>query len=169
MFAELGVKPTQYRNAAESLLRRLTKRGDIPTINPLVDLGNMISIRHALPVAVIDRSGVEGAIEVRFAAGHEPFDNLGSDEIAHPQPGEVVFVDQAGAACARRWGWRQIAQSATGSATTEAMFVIEGHHDSAEADVRAAAEGVVALVDRHLQHAETSIHQLSPATPRLDR
>jgi DNA/RNA-binding domain of Phe-tRNA-synthetase-like protein len=59
-FSTFGVKPTQYRSAAESLLRRLTKKGDIPSINRYVDLGNMVSIRHALPVAVIDAAGIAG-------------------------------------------------------------------------------------------------------------
>jgi DNA/RNA-binding domain of Phe-tRNA-synthetase-like protein len=167
VFADFGVKPTQYRNAAESLLRRLSKRGDVPSINPLVDIGNLVSIRHALPVAVIDRAGVDGPIEVRFAAGDEPFEDLGSEEISHPEPGEVVFVDEAGSACARRWCWRQSAPSASSPSTAEAMFVIEGHHDSAETDVRSAAEDVVALVDRHLPHGGVSIHELSPATRRV--
>jgi DNA/RNA-binding domain of Phe-tRNA-synthetase-like protein len=29
-FRAFGVEPTQYRSAAEALLRRLTKKGDIP-------------------------------------------------------------------------------------------------------------------------------------------
>jgi DNA/RNA-binding domain of Phe-tRNA-synthetase-like protein len=32
-FSRFGAKPTQYRNAAEALLRRLAKHGDILTIN----------------------------------------------------------------------------------------------------------------------------------------
>ena len=42
-----GVDPTQYRSAAEALLRRLSKSGEIPSINALVDLGNLVSIRYA--------------------------------------------------------------------------------------------------------------------------
>lgn len=53
-FSRFGVKPTQYRSAAEALLRRLTKQGDIPSINLLVDIANLVSIRHRLPVAVFD-------------------------------------------------------------------------------------------------------------------
>jgi DNA/RNA-binding domain of Phe-tRNA-synthetase-like protein len=37
-FRLFGVDPTQYRSAAEALLRRLTKKGDIPVM--LVDLCN---------------------------------------------------------------------------------------------------------------------------------
>ena len=40
-FRGFGVNPTKYRSAAEALLRRLTKKGDIPSINTLVDICNM--------------------------------------------------------------------------------------------------------------------------------
>jgi len=53
VFRSFGIEPTQYRSAAEALLRRLTKKGDIPNINTLVDIGNLVSIRYALPVAVL--------------------------------------------------------------------------------------------------------------------
>ena len=55
-FRGFGVDPTQYRSAAEALLRRLTKQGELPSIGTLVDLANLVSIRYALPVAVFDRA-----------------------------------------------------------------------------------------------------------------
>lgn len=160
-FAAFGAKPTQYRNAAEALLRRLDKHGDIPSISTLVDLGNLVSIRHAMPVAVFDRAHVAGSITVRFSEGTEPFTDLGSSETVMPEPGEVVFVDEEGVVCARRWCWRQSAQSATGPATTEALVVVEGQHDAAGQDVEAAARDLVALLGAHQPASETSSRVLS--------
>jgi DNA/RNA-binding domain of Phe-tRNA-synthetase-like protein/ribosomal protein S18 acetylase RimI-like enzyme len=148
-FTAFGAKPTQYRNAAEALLRRLDKHGDIPSISTLVDLGNLVSIRYAMPVAVFDRAGVAGSITVRFARGDEPFTDLGSTEVTRPEPGEVVFVDEEDVVCARRWCWRQSAQSATGAATTEALIVVEGQHETAGRDVRAAVGDLAALLAAH--------------------
>jgi DNA/RNA-binding domain of Phe-tRNA-synthetase-like protein len=145
-FAGFGAKPTQYRSAAEALLRRLAKQGDIPSINTLVDLGNLVSIRYALPVAVVDLAGIDGGITVRFATGTERFTDLGSDQPVSPEAGEVVFVDRAEVACARRWCWRQSAQSATRETTTDALVVVEGLHDGAERDVAAARDEIVALL-----------------------
>jgi DNA/RNA-binding domain of Phe-tRNA-synthetase-like protein len=155
-FAAFGAKPTQYRSAAEALLRRLGKQGDIPSINALVDLGNLVSIRYALPVAVVDLAGIDGGITVRFATGAERFTDLGSDEPVAPEPGEVVFVDRSGIACARRWCWRQSAQSATRDSTTDALVVVEGLHDGAERDVTAAREEIVALL-REFQPTATTV------------
>src|SRR5690606_3503211 len=73
VFSGFGIKPTQYRSAAEALLRRLTKHGDIPSLNALVDLGNLVSIRYALPVAVFDLAQTTGPITVALARGDERF------------------------------------------------------------------------------------------------
>ena len=45
VFRGFGVDPTQYPSAAGARLRRLTKQGDIPSINLLVDVGNLVSSR----------------------------------------------------------------------------------------------------------------------------
>ena len=55
-FAQMGLKPTQYRCASESLLRRFRKEGSLPALHPLVDLCNAISLAFAIPLAVLDAS-----------------------------------------------------------------------------------------------------------------
>ena len=57
-FTAFGVEPTRYRSAAEALLRRLTKQGEIPSVSLLVDAGNLVSVRYGVPVAVLDLAGV---------------------------------------------------------------------------------------------------------------
>src|SRR5947199_307691 len=95
-FRDFDVDPTQYRGAAEALLRRLTKKGDIPGINLLVDLGNLVSIRYALPVAVFDTSELRGSVTVHVASGDERYTLLGQGEEDPPKVGEVVFSDETG-------------------------------------------------------------------------
>lgn len=163
-FTLFGAKPTQHRNAAEALLRRLAKQGDIPTINTLVDIGNLVSIRHALPVAIFDLAGVAGTITVRVAEGTEPFTDLGAaGTVVSPDPGEVVFIDEDGVVCARRWCWRQSAQSATTAGTVDALAVVEGLHDTATSDVAAAVADLTTLLATHQPQSHTTTHTL-PAT-----
>ena len=159
-FAGFGAKPTQYRSAPEALLRRLDKHGDIPSISTLVDLGNLVSIRYALPVAVLDRAKVAGSITVRFATGAEHFEELGSSETVHPEPGEVIFVDADGVVSARRWCWRQSARTATGPDTTEALFVVEGHHDHAATDLTRATADLTMLLAAHQPDAHVQVFML---------
>jgi DNA/RNA-binding domain of Phe-tRNA-synthetase-like protein len=142
-FTRFGAKPTQHRSAAEALLRRLSKTGEIPSVNRLVDLGNLISIRHSLPVAVFDLVGVHGSLTVRLATGDEPFTEIGSTEVVTPEPGEVVFVDDRG---------------------VEALIVTEGLHQTAGDDVAAALADLTSqLADRHPATTVRSWHLSSSA------
>ena len=148
-FRRFGVDPTQYRSAAEALLRRLTKKGDIPSINLLVDIGNMISIRYALPIAVIDAHAVQGGVTVRFAHGSEHSTMLGKNESDSPEPGEVIFSDEAGLVIARRWCWRQGEESAAQITTTEAIIAIEAHHANGRRDVESALTDLQELLHKY--------------------
>jgi DNA/RNA-binding domain of Phe-tRNA-synthetase-like protein len=83
-FRRFGVDPTQTRSSAEALLRRLTKKGDIPSINTLVDIANLVSIRYALPVAAFDLRHLKLPITVRFATGSEHYTPLGETGMENP-------------------------------------------------------------------------------------
>ena len=144
-----GVSPTKYRSAAESLLRRLTKKGDIPSINTLVDIGNLISIRYGLPVAIFDTRQIDTPITVKYADGTESFTDLGSNEITQPEPGEVIFVDEENMAVARRWCWRQSATSASSQTTTGAIITVEAHHTGARNDIQNALDDLLTLLKMH--------------------
>lgn len=154
VFTAFGVKPTRHRNAAEALLRRLQRHGDIPSISPAVDIGNLISIRHSLPVAVFDLDRIEVPLTVSIANGSETFTGIGAT-VERPAEGEVVFVDATGLVAARRWCWRQSADAATQSATTSVLFVIEAAHGDRAAAVRVAADDLADLITRHIPEART--------------
>ena len=164
-FSAFGVKPTQYRNAAEALLRRLTKQGNIPSINTLVDIGNLVSIRYSLPVAFFDQAAVAGATTVRIADGSERFTDLGSRDVVNPEPGEVIFVDDAGLVSARRWCWRQSAESATGPDSTDVLVTVEGHHENAAVEVAAALDDIGALLAEYQPEAAVERSLLGPENP----
>jgi DNA/RNA-binding domain of Phe-tRNA-synthetase-like protein len=148
-FRSFGVDPTKYRSAAEALLRRLTKQGDIPSINTLVDIGNLISIRYAMPVAVFNRAAIEGALSVHRAAGDEPYLTLHEGETDPPTPGEVIFSDARRHVFARRWCWRQSDEGAARPETTEILVTIEALHTEGRAEVRTAADEMRALLERY--------------------
>ncbi|MFG3436414.1 B3/4 domain-containing protein [Nonomuraea sp. NPDC047897] len=166
-FARMGLKPTQYRCAAESLLRRLRKEGALPRIHPLIDVCNALSVAYAIPVAVFDVSAVADGLEVRYASGQETYLTF-SGETEHPAPGEVVFADGAGRAHARRWTNRQSGLSAVRDATSEVLVVAEALHESAPADVGkllAALAGVLG----DLWGGRPAHTVLTASAPRFDR
>jgi DNA/RNA-binding domain of Phe-tRNA-synthetase-like protein len=135
-FARMGLKPTQYRCAAEALLRRFRKEGALPRVHPLIDLCNAISLAYAIPVAVLDLARIAEWLEVRYASGDEHYLAF-SGETEHPDPGEVTFVDADGRSHARRWTNRQSGYSAVRDTTHTVLIVAEALHDTAADDVAA--------------------------------
>jgi DNA/RNA-binding domain of Phe-tRNA-synthetase-like protein len=134
VYSRMGLKPTQYRCASESLLRRLRKEDAMPRIHPLIDVCNAISMAHGIPVAALDLAHVHGALQVRHAQGSERYLTFGG-EWENPEPGEVSFVDEAGHAHARRWTNRQSGLSAVRASTSEVLVVCEAMHDGAGGDM----------------------------------
>lgn len=136
-FSSMGLKPTQYRCASESLLRRFRKEGALPQLHPLVDLCNAVSMAFAIPIAVFDVARVAQQLEVRYATGAESYLAF-SGETENPEPHEVIFADaaQPPAAHARRWTNRQSGLSAVSAATQNVLIVAEALHATAADDVR---------------------------------
>jgi DNA/RNA-binding domain of Phe-tRNA-synthetase-like protein len=159
-FARMGLKPTQYRCASESLLRRFRKERAVPRIHPLIDLCNALSLAFAIPIAVFDVSRITGHLEVRYATGAEVYVAFSGEE-EHPEPGEVIFADAAGRTHARRWTNRQSRDSAVGDDTTTALIVAEAMHRSAEADTQTLA----AAISREIEAAWS----IKPTTAFLTR
>jgi DNA/RNA-binding domain of Phe-tRNA-synthetase-like protein len=166
-FRKFGVDPTQYRSASEALLRRVTKKGDIPFISTLVDLGNLVSIRYAIPVAVVDVRQIQGAITVRFADGTEAFTDHGQSQTIHPEPGEVVFVDQASRVAARRWCWRQSLESTAQPDTTDVLITIEAQHENGRTDVENAIADLTTLLRTYAGAQEVKADVLNANNPAM--
>ncbi|MGW4826712.1 B3/B4 domain-containing protein [Amycolatopsis japonica] len=140
-FARMGLKPTQYRCASESLLRRLRKEGTLPRIHPVIDLCNAVSVAYAIPVAVLDIAKIGGSLEVRHARGDEKYVTF-AGTVEQPNPGEVIFADEDGQAHARRWTNRQSGHSAVSATTSDVLIVSEGLHATAAEDVRLLIEAI---------------------------
>jgi DNA/RNA-binding domain of Phe-tRNA-synthetase-like protein len=169
VFRGFGVNPTKYRSAAEALLRRLVKQGDIPSIDALVDLANLVSIRYALPVAVFDQRDVVGGTTVRLAHGGERWADLGSSQTEHPEPGEVIFCDDEESVSARRWCWRQSKASAARADTREVLITVEAHHGAAADDVDRAMRDLEALLGSYASPATVYGEVLDASHPTFTR
>ena len=115
-------------------------------MNRLTDLYNAVSVLHQIPLGGEDLTRYSGAPRLVCATGEEPFDTAaaGAAVIEHPEPGEVVWCDDAGVTC-RRWNWRQARRTQLGEHTTSALFILDALEPLTDAALHAAAED---LTDR---------------------
>jgi DNA/RNA-binding domain of Phe-tRNA-synthetase-like protein len=136
-FSQMGLRPTQYRCASEALLRRFRKDGSLPSIHPLVDVCNAVSLAYAIPIAVFDLDQVTGNLTVRHATGTETYATFAGDTET-PEAGEVIFADDAGHAHARRWTNRQSGRSAIRPEPSRSAV---GHHQQGRDHLTATGWG----------------------------
>jgi DNA/RNA-binding domain of Phe-tRNA-synthetase-like protein len=142
-YRAFGAKPQRTRNSVEALTRRA--EGGLPRINRLTDLYNAVSVLHQLPVGGEDLSRYRGAPQLIRATGSEPFDTA-ADGVAvteHPDPGEVVWCDDAGVTC-RRWNWRQARRTQLTEDTTTALFILDALDPMTDEQLNDATEDLVA-------------------------
>ena len=161
-YRTFGVKAKQYPSSLENLLKRTLKGDILPFINPLVDLYNVVSLEHLVPVGGEDLAALSGDVRLRFAAEGEPAVTLlGEHEPRAPKPGEVIYADDVGTIC-RRWNWKEAERSKLTPDTTRALLVIEALPPVGEAQLRAALAELSALA-QHFCGAQTQAHVLDRA------
>ena len=145
-FRAFGAKPQRTRPSLTALLRRAP---GLPRVDRLTDAYNAVSVRHAVPVGGEDLDAYRGPIRLTRAAGDEPFETVAAGEpvIEAPEPGEVVWGDDAGVTC-RRWNWRQCTRTRLTTTTTRAVFVFDALEPMADAALAAAGDELsAALLD----------------------
>ena len=76
MFHRLGVDPTKSRPASEALLRRVLQGKGLPEIHPPVDVCNLASLEHQLPIGLYDRALVKGPIVARLGRQGEHYEGI---------------------------------------------------------------------------------------------
>ncbi len=112
------------RSSIEALLKRVEQGKELPSINPLVDLYNVISLTYALPCGAEDLAKIEGNILLTKAKGNEHFVILGSSELDSPHPEEIIYKDEFGAIC-RSLNWRESARTFIEETTHDAFLCME--------------------------------------------
>jgi len=146
-YRAFGAKPKRTRNSLEALLRRAAS--GLPRVNRLTDLYNAVSVLHQIPVGGEDLTRYAGAPRLKRADGDEPFDTTadGVAVIEHPDPGEVVWCDDAGVTC-RRWNWRQARRTQLREDTTTALFILDALDPVTGEALHAVADDLTARLAR---------------------
>ncbi|MCJ7790075.1 MAG: hypothetical protein MUP69_07835, partial [Candidatus Atribacteria bacterium] len=105
-FNKLNLNPNKFMSSVEAMVKRVSKGNVLPSINPVVDLGNSISLKYILPMGAHDMDALEGEIAVRFSKKGDAFTSLGEEVVEVLDSGELVYADSKRIRT-RRWIWRQ--------------------------------------------------------------
>lgn len=133
-FKKMGLDPDEFKPSVQSLVERVwhsdLKPGDSSSEsafayhNTIVALSNLVSIKYLIPSGADDLGLIQGDCNLQLANGKEIFIGFASNDIEHPEPGEVILADQRKVMC-RRWVWQQGAHTMVSKETENALVNID--------------------------------------------
>ena len=165
-YRRFGAKPKKHRCSVENMLRTILSARPTPSINPVVDLYNAISLKHVIPAGGDDLDRVEGDIHLTIATGDERFVPLNGTDAVSPKPGEVIYRDDDDVLC-RRWNWRECDKSKLTESTTNLCLVVEGLPPFSADDVSQIASELAETVETHCS-GRTTVRVLDRHTPGVE-
>lgn len=138
-FVTLDMNPNKFMCSVEALSKRVQKGNRLPDINPIVDLGNALSLKYSLPMGAHDIDKLDGDMTVRFSDGEDHFLPMGETEPEVMPDGELVYTNNH-TVKTRRWIWRQSDDGKIDENTSYIFYPIDGFTDSNYDAVKAATD-----------------------------
>lgn len=141
----MGINPNKFPSAIEALSSRIAKGNNLPSINPVVDLVNAVSLTYSVPMGAHDLGPLVGGIYVRPAGSGAIFQPMGQDAREEVPPDEIVYADDIDVRT-RRWIWRQSERGKVTGDSRNIFFPIDGFKDHNLTDVLAARDHLARLL-----------------------
>ena len=136
------------RSSIEALIRSIANGREIPNINSLVDIYNIISLKHELPCGGEDIDKI-GDMQLTTSDGTETFLPLGSDVTENPNIGEVIYKFGDNVIC-RNFNYRESDLTKLTKDTKNAILCIECIDKNDYIKLEQATEELSTLVKRYL-------------------
>jgi len=93
-----SMDPTKTRVSSEAVLRRVLQGENLWRISNLVDVVNLASAYHKIPIGLVDVSKIQGQLTVRKARKGEVFRRIGGEGV-ECRGRELVLSDDSGIVC----------------------------------------------------------------------
>lgn len=122
VFTTLGLN-RDFLPSHEALLRRVVSKKELPSINPLVNIYNIISLTHLIPIGGHDTKKAP-VIRIDETTGKETFQTMNSDEVTPVEEGELAYICKD-KVLTRHFVWRQSETSKTDEGTTDIFIPID--------------------------------------------
>ena len=121
---------SKERSSVEALTRTALQGKELPDINPLVNLYNLVSLKHTIAADSNDLDAITGTIHLTFTEK------------------DVLYCDAKGLSC-RSWNDRKGNKSKVTENTTNACFVLEGLENTTKEELRQATLELKHLIEKY--------------------
>lgn len=165
-FRTIGINPNKYLCSIEALFTRIAKGKSLPSINPIVDLGNAISLKYTLPLGAHDIDKGSEDICIRFSKEGDTFLPFGKEQEEKPDIGEVIYA-VGNEVRTRRWTWRQSEHGKITNNSKNIFFPIDGFLNFNKTQIIEARDELSDLLKEYFK-CETIIGFVDKEHPEIE-
>lgn len=155
MFHRLDIDPTKTRPSSEALLRRVLQGKGLPRVNAVVDVCNLCSLDHQLPLGLYDRDLVKGSVRVRAGRENEGYAGIRKQWVN--LAGRLLLADDEGPFGAPTSDSRRTSIT---SETSNLLIVVFSPPERAGGHLSAALEHLADLLTRYCRASVSAVRVL---------
>jgi lysyl-tRNA synthetase class 2 len=169
VFERMGLNPNKYPPSIANLVKRTRSGKDLPFVNRLVAIFNIVSLKYRIPCGGDDLSGVTGDVRLMPASGDETYEPLGNPEaLERPNPGEIILVDTGRKTVfCRGWCWKNGDPSKITRESRLVAINLDAIPPVGLETLHAAAAELAGLLARHCG-GTAEMHLLAPGSPEFE-
>lgn len=165
-FKTLDMNPNKFMSSIEAMTSRVAKGKKLPNINPVVDLGNAMSLKYLVPMGAHDICSNNGDICVRFSTDQDKFIPFGEEVEENLDPGELIY-SVGDTVKTRRWIWRQGEVGKVTKDTKNVFFPIDGFKDCNLEKVIGARDELAYLIE-NIFGCEVAVGFIDKDNPEME-
>ncbi|MBI2356681.1 arginine--tRNA ligase [Candidatus Dojkabacteria bacterium] len=144
-FEKFGANPKRTKPTHFALASRVVEGGNLPRINPIVDLYNSFSIKYITPFGGEDLSKVYGDFVMKFAKGDEHWLGISEEKAKSPKIGDLIWADDYDVSTLSL-NWRQCERTKLTEESKDGYFIMDGFKGINEKNILKAANEFIDYV-----------------------
>ncbi|MHA2210660.1 MAG: B3/B4 domain-containing protein [Candidatus Thorarchaeota archaeon] len=148
LYWSFGMDPTKLRVSSEALRRRILRGLNLWRISDVVDVANLASVYHKLPIGLVDDAKREGELRIRTAEKGEEFVRIGGKTL-HCRGREIVLADDAKIICFG-YATHDSEQTKVTPNTKDVLVLIYGAKAATNRVMNFAVETTTGMINRWL-------------------
>lgn len=144
---KIGKTGKRWLSSPENMLNQVLRSKRFPSISPIVDVYNYVSLKTRLSLGAHDLARTDGNITLRLLNGSERFVPLGGTVADRVQAGEYGYCDDSNEVLCRL-EVRQVEKTKVTPETTDCFFIVQGNEETDDACLDAATNELGAVLVR---------------------
>jgi tyrosyl-tRNA synthetase len=148
-FEKLGINPLENKPAHVALLDRVRGGGKIPSIEPIVDLANSVSLTHSVPIGTHSLNELSDDVEIRPTTESDTFTPMRATTTEKVESGIFAYTS-GNQVLTKNLVWRQGETSKIRPSSTDVFIPIDTFESVSENELLKIMEELEELIQKNL-------------------